>query len=126
MINSALVMAAVLAIVLGVVHSWLGERRLIGPLLAPDTREGVLARSAFSRSVLRFAWHITSVAWWGMGAVLALLATMPLDAQGKLAVAAIAVTFLITGIVILITSRGRHLAWPVFVAIAGLSLAQVL
>jgi len=126
MINPALAFAALLAIVLGIVHSWLGERRLIGPLLAPGSRDGLLARSAFSRSVLRFAWHITSLAWWGMGAVLALLATMPLETQGRLAVAAVAITFFLTGIVILITSRGRHLAWPVFVAIAGLSLTQVL
>lgn len=126
MINSALLFAAVLAVVLGAVHSWLGERRLIGPLLDPGSRTGILARSAFSRSVLRFAWHITSVAWWGMAAVLALLATSPLDSQGKLAITAVAITFLITGVVILITSRGRHLAWPVFVAIAGLSLAQVM
>lgn len=125
MTNPTLLLAAVLAVVLGGVHSWLGERRLIGPLLDPDRREGLLARSAFSRQVLRFAWHLTSVAWWGMGAVLALLAVSPLDTQGRLAVAAVAGTFLVTGAVILITSKGRHLAWPVFVAIAGLSLAQV-
>lgn len=120
-----LMLAAAFAVVLGVVHSWLGERRLIGPLLDPDRREGLLAHSAFARNVLRFAWHLTSVAWWGMGAVLAVLAMAPLDLQGKLAVAVVAVTFLVTGVLILVTSRGRHLAWPVFVAIAGLSLVHV-
>lgn len=121
----SLLIAAVLAIALGVAHSWLGERRLIGPLLSSENRVGLLASSTFARNVLRFAWHITSIAWWGMGAALAVLATSNLDAQGKQAVVVLAATFLVTGLVIFAASRGRHLAWPVFVAIACLSVVPI-
>ena len=37
--------------------------------------------------------------------------------------AIIAAIFAVTGIVTLAVSRGRHLAWPVFLAIAALSAA---
>jgi hypothetical protein len=126
MINAGLLVAGLLAFALGVVHSWLGERRILGPLLAPARRQGILASSAFMRQILRHAWHLTSLAWWGMGAVLAALAFSPLDPQGRIVLACLGVTFLATGIVILVTSRGRHLAWPVFLAIAGLSAVPLL
>jgi hypothetical protein len=122
-----LIAAAALTLAIGAVHSWLGERRLLGPLLAPGRRQGLLASSGFARRVLRFAWHLTTIAWWGAGAALiALAASPPLDRQGRLALATIAATFLVTGIVTLVVGRGRHLAWPVFLAIAGLAAAPLL
>ena len=126
MANMGLLAAGILAFAIGVVHSWLGERRVLGPLLAPARRQGILASSAFIRRVLRFAWHLTTLAWWGMGAILAALAFSPLDPQGRIVLVGIGVTFLLTGIVILVTSRGRHLAWPAFLAVAGLSAAPLL
>jgi hypothetical protein len=120
-----LLIAAVLTFGVGVAHSWLGERKLIGPLVDPATRAGLLAQSGWARRVVRFAWHITTIAWWGMAALLVALALSPLEAQGRYALIAIAVTFAVSGVLTLATSRGRHLAWPVFLAIAGLSLAPL-
>lgn len=123
MASPALMIAAFLTFGVGIVHSWLGERRLIGPLVDPATRAGLLAQSGWARRLVRFAWHITTIAWWGMAVLLVALALSPLDPQGRYALIAIAVTFLISGVLTLVVSRGRHLAWPVFLAIAGLSLA---
>ena len=119
--NTALLIAAFLIFVIGVVHSWLGEVQLIGPLLAPDKRRGMLAKSAFARQTLRFAWHLTTIAWWGFAAVLVGFVLSPMENFTHMVLGVFAVTFLITGIVTLVTSRGRHLAWPVFMAIAALS-----
>src|SRR5918993_2086825 len=55
-----LYLAAALLIVTGLVHSLLGESRLIAPLLS--SREGILA-SELARFLLRFAWHLTSLTW---------------------------------------------------------------
>ena len=67
----------------------------------------------FTKRTLRFAWHVTTVAWWGAAAaLLALGAGSP-----RLAVQALSATFLVTAIVTLVASRGRHLAWPVFLLI---------
>jgi hypothetical protein len=61
MSDGLLFTAAVLLVVTTFAHhSVLGERRLIGPLLA--RREGALA-SDLARVVVRFAWHLTSVSW---------------------------------------------------------------
>lgn len=117
-IDGALLLAGVLLVFIGLVHSWLGEVKLIGPLLSPSGRAGLLAQSRFARNVLRFAWHLTTVAWWGMGLSVALLAA-PFTLDPRVALlAGVGVTCLITGLLILAVGRGRHLAWPVFLAAA--------
>lgn len=124
--DTGLLVAAVLTFGVGLAHSWLGERKLIGPLVSPETRAGLLAQSGWARRVVRFAWHITTVAWWGIAALLVALAFSPLETQGRYALFAIAVIFGASGVLTLVTSRGRHLAWPVFLAVAGLSLATAI
>ncbi len=126
MMNTSLALAASLVFLVGLAHSWLGEVRLLGPLLAPGTRQGILEKSAFARRILRFAWHLTTLAWWGTGAMLAAFSLSPIDRGGKIALAAAATTFFVTGLVILATSRGRHLAWPVFFAIAALATGPLI
>ena len=115
-----------LTFVIGGIHSWLGERILLGPLLAEGRRAGLLEKSAFARNVLRFAWHITTIAWWGMGAVLLAFSRMTPDAGMRTGLIILAGTFFLTGVIVLTVSRGRHLAWPVFLAIAALSIAPTL
>lgn len=121
--NTALLTAALLTVFIGVVHSWLGERRLIGPLLAPGRRHGILEASAFARSTLRFAWHITTLAWFGLAGVLVALAGVPSGSLAAPIAMIVAATFAISGVITLVASRGRHLAWPVFLAIAALTMA---
>ena len=121
MFSIPLAVAAVLTVFIGLVHSILGEQRLIGPLVAPERRQGILAKSSFSRGVLRFAWHITTLAWWGFAVILAALSMSPLAGHDRLVLAVIAGMFLLSGVMTLIAGRGRHLAWIVFFAIAGLS-----
>jgi hypothetical protein len=126
MTHVSLAAAAVLTIAVGLAHSILGEQRLIGPLLDPDRRQGLLAKNQFSRGVLRFAWHLTTLAWWGFAAIFAVLSTVPLAGHDSIILAVSAIMFGLTGLIALITSRGRHLSWPVFLAIAGLLVAPLL
>ena len=122
----ALLIAAILTIAIGAAHSLLGERWLIGPLLSPQRRQGILEKSHFARQILRFAWHLTTMAWWGFAAILAVLALSPPDLQSRIILPIIAATFVVTGGTILVVSRGRHLAWPVFLAIVALSHVPLL
>jgi hypothetical protein len=126
MTEACLLAAAALTALIGLIHSWLGERRLIGPLLAPETRRGLLRESLFARRVLRFAWHLTSIAWWALAAILAVLAPAPLAPPGGRILAVLAAAFLLTGLVVLGASRGRHLAWPLFLGIAAAAAAPLL
>ncbi len=118
----ALASLAILAV--AATHSILGEIKLIRPLVTPSTRAGLLAKSEFARQVLRFAWHLTSIAWIALAGELVVVASGWDARRGALAVVAIA--FLATGIVTFAASRGRHLAWPAFLLIAALSAVPLL
>jgi peptidoglycan/LPS O-acetylase OafA/YrhL len=126
MFTFALSLAAVLTVIIGFVHSILGEQWLIGPLVSPDRPGGPLVKNAFGARTLRFAWHLTTVAWWGFAAILLIMAYVPETQQPSAILLTIAATLGLTGVIALVTSRGRHLSWPVFLAVAALSAWPVL
>jgi hypothetical protein len=112
--------AAALIFALGVAHSYLGERYLLMRLFRRDSLPKLLGGTEFTKQTLRFAWHLTTVAWWGL-ALLLLQA-----AQGELtaisAVRAIGWTAIVSGLFPLVFTRGRHLSWIVMFAIGALAL----
>lgn len=114
----ALYLAAFLTIAISIAHSWLGERYILRRLFRRQDLPAILGSSEFTVRTLRFAWHITSVAWSGFAAILVLLAHPPMS--GRDVGAVIAATFVLHGAGALVGSRGRHLSWVVFLAIAAL------
>lgn len=122
----ALMIAALLLFGTGIVHSILGEHRLIGPLLDPNRRTGILEKSRFARQVLRFAWHLTTLALWGFAAILAGLAITPSGQHTVTTLAIIAVVCLLSAAYIFITSGARHLAWPIFLTASGLCVVPLI
>jgi hypothetical protein len=113
--NPWLLLAATLAVVLGAVHSYLGERYLLARLFRRGPTAPHFEADAFSRRILRLVWHLISVAWWGGAALFVVLGRG--DAQAGVRV--LAATFLVSGVITAAVSRGRHLAWILFVATAG-------
>jgi len=112
-------LSALLLIVTGIVHSLLGETRLISPLLS--RRDGILD-SKLARFLLRFAWHVTSVSW----AVLALILMQAIHHAATVrwwAAASTGVAFTVVGLVDLVGSRGRHVGWAV---LTGIGVAALL
>ena len=121
--NIPLVSAALLAIAVGAVHSILGERYIIRPILRRADLPQLFGDDSFTRQTIRFAWHLTTVAWFGLAAILIVLSGPFTSIRvGDGVVFAIALTFLVTTIVALAGSRGRHLSWVVFAAITALCL----
>lgn len=100
--TSAHALAAATLVLLGGLHSLLGERMLIGPLLADDRWRVPVPRRAAER-LLRFAWHLTSIAWLALALVL-----LGVDTPGV-----VAATMLASGLLVL-SSLPAHLAWPLF------------
>lgn len=84
-------------------HSVLGEGALLRPLFAKDWDIGI-PRFAAER-ILRFAWHLTSIAWVGLAVA---VAGVPL-------LHAAAIVCVTSGAVVFVMLRG-HLAWPLFFA----------
>lgn len=119
LVISALYFAAFLAIVIGVVHSVLGERFILIRLFKRNDLPKLFGSTEFTANTLRFAWHITTIAWWGFAALLVQLAKGTVTAQGVASV--IAITFLLTGVLTLVLSKAKHLAWIVFFMIGGIA-----
>jgi hypothetical protein len=101
-----------------VAHSWLGERYLIGRLLRRSDLPRLFGDDAFTKHTLRFAWHLTTVAWLGLAGVMAVLAAAPPHAGLRTLGQVLAATFLVHAVVALVGSRGRHVSWVVFLAIS--------
>lgn len=118
--NTLLYIAASLLVAVGIAHSYLGERYILIRLFRRGDLPKILGSAAFTARTLRFAWHITSIAWLGLAAVLVVLAHPPASSEALGLV--IGCTFLAHGVVALVGSRARHLSWPVFLAIGILAI----
>lgn len=104
-----LVVGGVVVLVLTVaLHSWLGERRLIGPLMRE--RSGVLA-SPRARFLIRLTWHMVSLTAIALGAVMLLLIYAP-DQALRTALILAGVIFTGAGVIDAVATRGTHVGWP--------------
>ncbi len=119
--NALLAVAAGVILLVGLVHSVLGERYILIRLFRRTDLPKLFGSDVFTRRTLRFAWHLTSVVWWGVAALLIVAARAR---SGSLAVAdvgaVLAATALLSAVVTFVGSRGRHLAWTAFLAVAAL------
>ena len=114
--------ACILAFV-GIAHSYLGERYLLGRLSRHGDLPKVFRNPVFAFRVMRLAWHITSIAWFGFAALLVLIAYPPVTAEGV--GTAIGIVFLVHGAASLILARARHLSWLLFLAVGALTIYAV-
>ena len=113
--------AAGLIFLLGLAHSFLGERYLLIRLFRRQDLPKLFGGTAFTTRTLRFAWHLTTVIAWGLAVVLLQLEQLPADA-GRAIARTLGVTLLIAGLLPLTFTRGRHLAWVVLFVAGGLVL----
>lgn len=118
-----LIVAALLAIGIGLVHSYLGERYILMRLFRQPLPK-LFGDDHFTKQTLRFVWHILSIAWFGFAAALVSLDSPNVTRSALLII--IGTTFGITGLIALLASRGRHLSWIVFAAISALCLIDAL
>lgn len=114
-----LVTGAFLAIFIGLVHSYLGERYILIRLFKRELPK-LLGSDWFTKRVLRFAWHLTTVAWFGFAAILFLLSN-PGEYIQKQILMVIAGVFLVNGLVSASFTKGKHISWIFFWLISGLS-----
>jgi len=115
-----LYVAAALVLLIGLAHSMLGERYVLTRLFRRGRLPRLFGGEDFTRNTLRFAWHLTSIAWLGLGAILVLIARDALTADSAGLV--IGVVFLVHFAVALVASRGWHFSWVVFLAIGLISV----
>jgi hypothetical protein len=115
-----LYLAAFLIFCLGVTHSVLGERYILIRLFGRSDLPKIFGSSEFTSRTLRFAWHITTVAWWGLAAILLQLGRGSLTASSTAHI--IGWTAILSALLPLVITRGRHLAWLVLLFIGSIAL----
>jgi hypothetical protein len=95
-----------------IAHSIVGERRLIGPLLARE----IDMLSGYRSNLVRFAWHFTSL----LMIVTALLVAWPGTPTPLIKITG--AMWLIAGVGDAILTRGKHIGWPLLSAAGILAL----
>lgn len=118
-----LITGALLAIFIGFVHSYLGERFILTRLFRQQLPK-LLGSDWFTKRILRFAWHLTTVAWWGFAAILIVLSNPSEQIQNQILLI-ISIVFIISGLMSALFTKGKHLSWFIFWSISGLSLYSV-
>lgn len=114
-----LVIAAFLSFIIGVIHSYLGERYILIRLFRRDNIPVLFGSDSFTKHTIRFAWHLTTVAWAGFGVILVAISMEQPDLK-YLVLKIIGTVFLGSGIFSFGFSKGKHLSWIFFWAIAAL------
>ena len=113
-----LLVAALLIFLTGCAHSYLGERYILIRLFKRGGLPELLGGTEFTKGTLRFAWHITTVAWWAIALLLVFAYRGSLSTTSVLQV--IACAALASAALPIFFTRGRHLSWIVFLLVAVL------
>lgn len=113
-----LIIASLLLVLCGFVHSILGERYILIRLFKRDNLPHIFGSDQFTKGTLRFAWHITSLAWFGFAALLML---MP---ESEILLVTVSIIFALSGVFSAYYTKGKHLSWLVFWLISVLTLAS--
>ena len=122
--NTYFIAAAVLAFVVGLVHSVLGEimifRRMRKPGRVIPTDGGAILLGSNVR-ILWASWHVLTVFGWGMAAILVWL-SRPASGSADVAVIghAIEMSMLVGSALVLVATRGRHPGWIGLLGVAAL------
>jgi hypothetical protein len=113
--NLTLAAAALLAILIGAVHSALGERRIFNPA----ERSGDAAIGGRYSGILRASWHATTLFGWALAAMLLWFAQAPLAFPQEVRVAAV-LSLTLSALLVLVWTCGRHHGWIGLGTIAAL------
>lgn len=117
-----LLLASILLLITGVAHSYLGERYILVRLFKRENLPQLLGSTAFTIGTLRFAWHLTTVAWAALAFLVFSAGSGTLSRDLVLGV--IGVAALVSAAFPLYFTRGKHFSWVVFVLVGLLVLVS--
>lgn len=103
--SSGILIAAACLVIIGALHSSLGERYLVGPLVASRSFPALLISERFAKATLRFAWHLTTFAWFAIAYMLV---------RGECSPWPVAVLLGASSVLTLALTGGQHAAWAIF------------
>jgi hypothetical protein len=113
--NIFFIVAAFLFVALGIAHSYLGERFILIPLFKRGHLPKIFNSDLLTERTLRFVWHLLTIAWLALAAILfALDMSSPSTAIARI----IAMASFVSSVIALTVTRGRHFSWIVLLAIS--------
>lgn len=122
--NVWLLAAAVLSLVVGLVHSVLGEQMIFRKLRRPGHYIPDLGGDALNSGNVRIlwaAWHALTVMGWAFAALVAVVGYRDDASSGSdLMLTSIAVAMAVSAGLVLVACKGRHLGWIGLLGIAVL------
>jgi len=116
-----LTIASLLLVATMGVHSILGQKRLIRPILKQGA--GVMQRP-LARFILPFGWHLMSFFGLIIAATLFAWAWAP-DQARTVGLAMTGLVFTASGLIDAVGSKGQHVGWPPLTLIGLISLAAL-
>jgi len=119
--QAILTIASLLLVATMGVHSILGQKRLIRPILKQGA--GVM-RNPLARFILPFGWHLMSLFGLIIAAILFAWAWAP-DQARPIGLVMTGIIFTASGIWDAIGSKGKHVGWPPLTLIGLLALAAL-
>ena len=118
----ALTVAAALLVITMTVHSLMGQRRLIRPII----RQGAgVMKNPLARFILPFGWHLMSFMGLVLAAILLAWAWAP-DQARAIGLAATGLVFTAGGLIDAVGSKGKHIGWAPLTLIGVSSFAALM
>jgi hypothetical protein len=119
--NIYLLISGVLIIAMGIAHSIIGERSIIGPIQKTEVLPSVRGSITFTKRTLRFAWHVTSVFGFGIAIILLHYGRFSTFNSDQIFVLrTLSLTLFISFLVSVIGARAKHPSWIIFALAAVL------
>jgi len=115
-----LLAASLILVFCGLIHSYLGERLILTRLFKRDNLPHLYGSDEFTKGTLRFAWHITSFAWFGFAAIISFQ-----KMHSNLFLYTVSVVFLASAIFSAYFTKCKHFSWVLFSTISLLTFLSV-
>jgi hypothetical protein len=115
--NTWFMFAFAFTVLVGLLHSILGEKYVITPLQHRENLPRIFGSDLLTKRTLRFAWHLTTVAWFSLASFMLKLAFQKALSM-QFTVSVLFATFAVSFLISLTISRGRHFSWAIFLAIS--------
>jgi len=120
--QAALTVAAALLVITMTVHSLMGQRRLIRPII----RQGAgVMKNPLARFILPFGWHLMSFMGLVLAAILLAWAWAP-DQARAIGLATTGLVFTAGGLIDAVGSKGKHIGWAPLTLIGVSSFAALM
>lgn len=109
------IIAAFILVLIGLAHSFLGEKYILIRLFKRDNIPHLFGSDHFTKGTLRFCWHIMSLTVFGFAAIL-----FHVQSLNAYILNVIGVVFVGSAALSIYFTKGKHLSWIAFLAVAVL------